>query len=377
MALRVLGLVVVALVTIIGLRLLFFGSFFLHRQRYRERRRVSNEKLLAADLPAVKVQITTRGSPGSTPVIARGIASVADTVLSAPSILRSVLSVEVITESESQARTLRRRFRTSPVRVDVVVLPPAYETASATHLKARALHYMVELRRQGWNKSPRDRTFIVHYDEGNVFEPDELRWLIRVLAKTDKRVLKGPIYYHLEYHEASLLCRAMKAPRPVGDVMESGGVPLHLHGSNLVVDEALENEIGFDIGHLHASAPRTRRHSRLAAAARIIAWTAAALAAAEMGPGAAGIRLGGLLTAVWGIGFAFLGAVKPRPAPDPALIVAIPISLLLLALIGVVLDLTVGAREPTVRAAVVTVAVLLLVTGAVRRRDVTDLSNHL
>jgi hypothetical protein len=84
--------------------------------------------------------------------------------------------------------------------------------------------------------------------------PVELRKLIATLAKTDKKLLEGPIYYPLEYMNASAICRAMEANRPVGcfecrHVMENG-VPMHLHGSNLVVEEALENEIGWDIGSL-------------------------------------------------------------------------------------------------------------------------------
>ena len=46
----------------------------------------------------------------------------------------------------------------------------------------------------------------------------------------------------------------MEANRPIGcfecrRVMESG-VPFHLHGSNLVVDEAFENDLGWDFGCL-------------------------------------------------------------------------------------------------------------------------------
>jgi hypothetical protein len=32
------------------------------------------------------------------------------------------------------------------------------------------------------------------------------------------------------------------------------GTPLHLHGSNLVIDEELENELGWDIGNLDGQA---------------------------------------------------------------------------------------------------------------------------
>ena len=94
----------------------------------------------------------------------------------------------------------------------------------------------------------------MHYDEESVMEPGELRKLIRYLATTDKRLTEGPIYYPLEYGDASVFCRAMEANRPIGcfecrEVMESG-TPLHLHGSNLVIDEELENDLGWDIGNL-------------------------------------------------------------------------------------------------------------------------------
>jgi hypothetical protein len=87
-----------------------------------------------------------------------------------------------------------------------------------------------------------------------VMTPPELKKLIFRLARTDKKILEGPIYYPLEYTEAASICRSMEANRPVGcfecrQVMEDG-VPLHLHGSNLVVEEAFENELGWDIGLL-------------------------------------------------------------------------------------------------------------------------------
>lgn len=112
---------------------------------------------------------------------------------------------------------------------------------------------MVELRRKGFNRKP-GRTFIVHYDEESVMTPGELRKLIYYLSTTGKRLTEGPIFYPLEHLEASPICRAMEAGRPIGcyecrEVMHTG-TPLHLHGSNLVVEEELENELGWDIGTL-------------------------------------------------------------------------------------------------------------------------------
>ena len=114
---------------------------------------------------------------------------------------------------------------------------------------------MVEQRRQGLHRKP-GRTFIVHFDEESVMEPAELRKLMHFLASTDKKLTEGPIYYPLEYSLTSLVCRAMEANRPIGcfecrEVMETG-TPLHMHGSNLVIDEELENSLGWDLGTLDA-----------------------------------------------------------------------------------------------------------------------------
>jgi len=174
-----------------------------------------------------------------------------------PDFYKTKLCVEVITESEKQGRIIKTTFASAAIRVAAVAMPKNYQTKNGTQLKARGLHFAVEGRRRGWNKVD-GRTFIVHYDEESVMTPGELRKLFAKLATTDKKILEGPIYYPLEYMNASPLCRAMEANRPIGcyecrHVMESG-VPLHLHGSNLVIDEALENEIGWDIGSLDGQA---------------------------------------------------------------------------------------------------------------------------
>jgi hypothetical protein len=214
---------------------------------------VTTRDLRALDVPYVKIQVTTRGSAGSTEVIMRGIRNVQQLAADDPGFYRRFLSIEVVTESEVQARFLEDAFGREPVPVGVLVVPGDYETPNGTRLKARGLHYVVERRRGGWN-AKRGRTFVVHYDEESVMTPPELRKLVVVLAGTDKKILEGPIHYPLEYLDAAVLCRSMEANRPVGcfecrEVMESG-TPLHLHGSNLVVEEELENTIGWDIGCL-------------------------------------------------------------------------------------------------------------------------------
>jgi hypothetical protein len=255
---QLVGPLLLVAISIIAIRMLsYWHSLAFHWRRYRRRDDVTVDQLRALDVPVVKIQITTRGADGSTEVILRGIRNVAALIDEDPAYLGPRVAVEVITESPDQAAVLAGAFVHHPLDLSVLVLPSGYETAGGTRLKARALQFVVEMRRAGWNR--RDgRTFIVHFDEESVMVPAELRKLLAHLATTDRKVMEGPIYYPLEYLAASSLCRAMEANRPVGcfecrHVMETG-VPLHLHGSNLVIEEAFENAIGWDIGSLDGQA---------------------------------------------------------------------------------------------------------------------------
>lgn len=243
--------------SIIGIRLLFyFRSFFLHWPRYRQLRIVTAQHIQTLpQIPCIKIQITTKGLPDSTRVIRRGIQHILALASEAPALYWEKLSIEVVTESPEQEKLLASEFAhpAFPLHACVLLVPATYETPAKTRLKARSLHYMVEMRRRGFNHKA-GPTFIVHYDEESVMQPAELRKLINYLATTPARLSEGPIYYPLDYSDASMICRAMEANRPIGcfecrEVMESG-MPLHLHGSNLVVDEELENALGWDIGTL-------------------------------------------------------------------------------------------------------------------------------
>ncbi len=252
------GAIATVLITVIALRLTsYWWSLIFHWRRYRRREEVTTAELSRIDLPHLKVQITTRGSEGSTEVILRGIEAVLRLADESPRLYRDHLSVEVVTENPEQALAVERRFVGAPIVVDTLGVPADYATPNGTKLKARGLHLAVERRREGWNIKEQ-RTFIVHFDEESVMLPAELRKLFKVLASTSAMVLEGPIYYPLEYASAGALCQAMEANRPAGcfecrKVMEEG-MPLHLHGSNLVVDEAFENRIGWDIGLLDGEA---------------------------------------------------------------------------------------------------------------------------
>ena len=128
-----LGGIIALFISVIGIRLLFyFHSFFLHWRRYRRIEPVTNSDIRALPcIPFVKVQITTRGSIGSTEVIRRGIQNIDALVKEAPDLYRDKICVEVVTESWMQKQVLERDFARPSMSVQELVvvhslpLPPA------------------------------------------------------------------------------------------------------------------------------------------------------------------------------------------------------------------------------------------------------------
>jgi Glycosyl transferase family group 2 len=254
-AFQVTGIVLTILISVIGIRMLaYWWSLFFHSGRYRRRAEITTAQLreLQKPIPYIKVQWTTKGTLGSTEVILRALRQLEQLAAEDPAFYARFLFPEVVTENREQAELLRAAFHGSPLNAPWCAVTPAdYQAENGTQLKARQMHYLVELRRRGWQRK-NGQTFIVHFDEDTLMRPAEFRKMIWALAHTDKKILTGPIYYPLEYLDASRLARTTEASRPITcwecrRVMEDG-LPLHIHGSNLVVEEELENRIGWDIG---------------------------------------------------------------------------------------------------------------------------------
>ncbi|RMI08770.1 glycosyltransferase family 2 protein [Cellulomonas triticagri] len=224
---------------------------------------VSRERITDADLVAARteaehagrthrflVQVTTKG--GALPVVLRGIDEVLAGVARYPA-LRDVVRVEVVTEDATEVEALTRRYRRAAVPVAAFLLPVDYTTPKGTRLKARALEYMVEQHR-----ADPDDCYVVHFDEESVLTPDNLARLVHRLTRHPVGISEGMISYGLDWDQATLLNKAMESSRPFGchecySVMTSPP-PMHLHGSNLVIRQDLENAIGWDIGTLDGAA---------------------------------------------------------------------------------------------------------------------------
>jgi hypothetical protein len=209
---------------------------------------VDIEALRARQVPYIKVQVTTKG--GARSVIERSLDELRG-ILERQEWLQPLLSAEVVTEVEEESHALQERYTGSALAVTGITLPPDYQTPRGTGLKARALHHMCELRRRGFNRKP-GRTFVVHFDEETLVDEANLLVLVDYLSRDPRPISQGPIVYPLEWHRTPWICRALESTRPFGcsecaRVMEHPPPP-HLHGSNLVVDEQVENRLGWDFG---------------------------------------------------------------------------------------------------------------------------------
>jgi len=198
-------------------------------------------------LPLFKFQITTKGK--ETHVVARGISSILE--LSKEPLFRDRLRVDVVTEEPEDRRILEQQFRDCEIPLNIHVVPPNYSTTNNTLKKARALHYMIEQRRQ---ENGNEHGYIVYFDSESFIEPIDFRRLAFTTLKNQKKITEGPITYPLRWFDAHIISRQMEASRPwhcyhCHEVM-ANPPPQHLHGSNLVVEEGLALEFGWDFGNL-------------------------------------------------------------------------------------------------------------------------------
>ncbi|MFX0141739.1 MAG: hypothetical protein ACFFDN_49330, partial [Candidatus Hodarchaeota archaeon] len=98
-------------------------------------------------------------------------------------------------------------------------------------------------------------SYIFYFDaESTITEADFRRVLNSIITSPKKRIFEGPIIYPHKYFNANLISRQMESTRPFNcyhcvQVMKNPP-PLHLHGSNLLVEESLVESIGWDFGRV-------------------------------------------------------------------------------------------------------------------------------
>jgi hypothetical protein len=207
-------------------------------------REMDKRKLTAP--PLIKFQITTRGK--ETHVVKRGIESAVRCQEYIP--WKGRVMVDVITEDPRDVEILNEAFPSPAVPLRMLLVPKEYETPRGTRLKARALHYSTE-----WRKTlDEERGYVVHFDAESAMEPvDFVRLLYNIIRADGKMKLsEGPILYPLEWQKSNVVSRQLESNRVFDcfhcHLLMENPPPYHLHGSNLVVEENLLMELGWDLG---------------------------------------------------------------------------------------------------------------------------------
>ncbi len=202
--------------------------------------------------PRIKFQITTRGN--EVHVVKRGIKSIFE-VSKSNLLFKNHFELLIVTEEYSEKEIFCRYFDELGIEFpsETIIVPSNYKTKNNTYYKARSLQYSIEYRKSKKSSINNHPTYIFYFDAESTIDDIEFRRVLQtVINSPNKRILEGPIVYPHRYFESNLISRQMEASRPFNchhcvQVMNYPP-PLHLHGSNLLIEEKVIEEIGWDYG---------------------------------------------------------------------------------------------------------------------------------
>jgi hypothetical protein len=204
------------------------------------------EKRNLKTVPLIKFQITTKGR--EVRVVKRGISAAIGCAEHIP--WKGRVMVDVITEDPNDIVEIQSQFANSPIPLRTLLVPKEYKTPKGTRLKARALHYSTE-----WRKTlDEERGYVIHFDAESLMEPvDFVRMLYNIIRSDGKmKIAEGPILYPLDWQRSNVVSRQLESNRVFDcfhcHILMENPPPYHLHGSNLIVEENLLMELGWDLG---------------------------------------------------------------------------------------------------------------------------------
>lgn len=237
-------------------------AYFRHRRSYLNPNVPSDEEIYSLlqmknlEFPLFKFQITTRGK--EVEVVQRSINSLALLAKASP-LFEKHIELLIVTEEPLEIATFSGYFKSKGITFhsEVICVPKEYQTRNETMFKARSLQYSLEYREANGHRSKaKIPSYIFYFDaESTITETDFRRVVHSIILSPEKRIFEGAIVYPHKYFNANIISRQMESARPFNchhcaQVMKKPP-PLHLHGSNLLVEEKLVNSIGWDFGKVH------------------------------------------------------------------------------------------------------------------------------
>lgn len=212
-----------------------------------------NELVRLNHLPNFIIQITTKG--GEMQTISRGLKSLDETIAQLPNSLRNKIQIDLLTD-RSEDELILDSLKLN-LAVNVTVVPKKYQTKNGTKLKARALHYMIEKRKEAFLQNGKELKdlYIIHFDAESTLDLISLQTMIgTVLVEKKVTIFQGPIFYSNSWLKSGIVSRQMESLRPWNCYecysLTSRGIPYHLHGSNIIVRGDTESKIGWDFGNV-------------------------------------------------------------------------------------------------------------------------------
>ncbi|UCG03853.1 MAG: hypothetical protein JSW11_07680 [Candidatus Heimdallarchaeota archaeon] len=237
-------------------------AYFRHRRSYLNPNVPSDEEILSLlrmknqKFPRIKFQITTRGK--EVEVVQRSIDSIVLLADVSP-LFEQYIELLIVTEESLERDIFSDYFKSKGITfpAEVICVPKEYQTRNETMFKARSLHYSLEYRKANGNDSKHNSPSYIYYfdSESTITETDFRRVIHSLISSPEKRIFEGAIIYPHKYFDANIISRQMESVRPFNchhcaEVMKKPP-PLHLHGSNLLVEEKLVDSIGWDFGKVY------------------------------------------------------------------------------------------------------------------------------
>jgi egghead protein (zeste-white 4 protein) len=151
--------------------------------------------------------------------------------------------VDLVTDTEVPNMVMKK------VNARNVVVSSDYQTNPPVKYKARALQYAIDQRKK--HRQANARRWIYLLDEESMVTEQTVRALLQYISNKDaKPIAEGGIIYPNNFFHQNLFCSIGETLRTYVcydcvTQMSSGGMPSHIHGSNLLVRADIEAMIGW------------------------------------------------------------------------------------------------------------------------------------
>jgi len=151
--------------------------------------------------------------------------------------------VDLVTDTRVPKKAVKK------VNARNVVVPSNYQTKPPVKYKARALQYAVDQRKK--RRQANARRWIYLLDEESMVTEQTVRALLQYTSNKDaKPIAEGGIIYPHNFFIHNLFCSIGETLRTYVcydcvTQMSSGGMPSHMHGSNLLVRADVEAKVGW------------------------------------------------------------------------------------------------------------------------------------